>query len=582
MKLKNIQINGFGKLEDKNVAFDNIINLVVGENESGKSTFMGFIKAIFYGINKNKAGNSFSEFERYKPWKDIEFSGKAEYELDGKSYSIFRDFNKNSAKVYDAAGNDISKNYSKDKSRGISIGVEELKIDEETFENTAFIRQNTVCVDIDSQKSIIQKLTNMFQSGDENVSYENVTKKLEKILYEEVGTDRTQNKPKNIVVRELALKRIQKDQLIGKRDRQENLGNEIKKIESKLTEITREISIANNVYEIKEKYQNLLREKRNIYEAEQKVIEKRKIEDERKALLAKKKINILMSIVVLLVILVAIIFKNYFVLIALIPAIAVIVMNNTKKNNEKESTNETNQFDLIVEELKKKENKELQQLEKNGIKKSMIDRKITEIKDLIDGYEKTKNDYILQSHKLKLEEESLEQGVNKLNELEEDIESLSEKKKQIDEKEEALRLALDVFRNSYEELKEKIVPDITEEIKKCVAQTTNGEYTNVKYNDNTGVVIENKYGEIITLDKLSIGTMDQIYLGFRLAILNRLSNVPMILDEAFVYYDDMRLENILKVLSKISTEKQIILFTCSNREKNILDKLEVKYNLIKI
>ena len=34
-----------------------------------------------------KKNDSFSELEKYKPWKDIEFSGKAEYELDDVTYS---------------------------------------------------------------------------------------------------------------------------------------------------------------------------------------------------------------------------------------------------------------------------------------------------------------------------------------------------------------------------------------------------------------------------------------------------------------------------------------------------------------
>ena len=287
----------------------------------------------------------------------------------------------------------------------------------------------------------------------------------------------------------------------------------------------------------------------------------------------RKRTNLLMIVISLVVFILSIVLKKYLLLIALIPVAMYIVLNNLKKAKVEEAVSETNQFDLTVEELKKKENKELAQLEKNGIKKSMIDRKITELKTLIDGYEKSKNDYILQSHKLKLEEETLETGVNKLNELEEDIENLIDKKKKIDEKEESLKLALEVFNDSYEELKAKIVPDITQEIQKCVAETTNREYTNVKYNDENGVVVENKYGEIVTLDKLSVGTIDQIYLGFRLAILNKLSNVPLILDEAFAYYDDERLMNILKTLERISLDKQIIIFTCSQREKEILDKM---------
>ena len=129
-------------------------------------------------------------------------------------------------------------------------------------------------------------------------------------------------------------------------------------------------------------------------------------------------------------------------------------------------------------------------------------------------------------------------------------------------------------------MKAKIVPDITCEIRKCVTETTNGEYTNVKYNDENGIVIENKFGEIVTIDKLSTGTIDQIYLGFRLAILNKLSDVPIILDETFAYYDDARLKNILNSLKNISKNKQVIIFTCSEREKKILNELEIEYNLI--
>lgn len=582
MKLKNIQINGFGKLENVNINFGDNINLIVGSNESGKSTLMGFIKAIFYGVNRNKAGNSFSELERYKPWNDIEFSGKAEYEIDNVKYSVFRDFNRNNTKIYDESGNEITKNYNKDKTRGVLLGNEQFGIDEELFENTAFITQKNVDVGINSQRTMIQKLTNMIQSGDENTSFENITKKLEKVLYEEVGTDRTQNKPKNIILRELALKKIQKEQLIGKRERKEIIEREIKAITNKIQETTKDIDVASSVYDIKNRYQSLLNEKRNLYEAEQKVLEKQKLEEEKKKLKSRKNINILALILALVILTLTVFLKNYLLLIAIIPVIFLMIINNIKIKNKDEVVVETHQFDLIVEELKKKENKELEKLHKNGIKKNITDRKITELKTLIDGYEKSKNDFILQSHKLKLEEENLEHGVNSLNEIEADIEMLNEKKEKLVNKEESLKLALEVLGDSYEELKETIIPNIAEEIKECVSYTTNGEYTNIKYNDLSGIVIENKLGEIVTVDKLSTGTMDQIYLGFRLAILNKLANIPIILDEAFAYYDDARLANILEVLIKISKDKQVIIFSCSEREKTIFDKMGIKYNFVEM
>ena len=58
--------------------------------------------------------------------------------------------------------------------------------------------------------------------------------------------------------------------------------------------------------------------------------------------------------------------------------------------------------------------------------------------------------------------------------------------------------------------------------------------------------------------------------------------MPVILDEAFAYYDEERLENILSYLANEYNEKQTIIFTCTEREKEILTKLGVNYNLIQL
>ena len=52
-----MQINGFGNLENKSLELDDNTNILYGKNETGKSTLAGFIKGIFYGVNRNKAGN---------------------------------------------------------------------------------------------------------------------------------------------------------------------------------------------------------------------------------------------------------------------------------------------------------------------------------------------------------------------------------------------------------------------------------------------------------------------------------------------------------------------------------------------
>lgn len=58
--------------------------------------------------------------------------------------------------------------------------------------------------------------------------------------------------------------------------------------------------------------------------------------------------------------------------------------------------------------------------------------------------------------------------------------------------------------------------------------------------------------------------------------------MPIMLDESFAYYDEERLQNILKYLHTEFKNTQIIIFTCTNREKDILDKLKIEYQNIEL
>ena len=110
------------------------------------------------------------------------------------------------------------------------------------------------------------------------------------------------------------------------------------------------------------------------------------------------------------------------------------------------------------------------------------------------------------------------------------------------------------------------------------------KYTKVGINEENGLIVENEYGEYISAELLSTGTIDQLYLSLRLSMIDDLSNekMPIILDEAFAYYDDNRLENIIKFLYNNMKDHQVIIFTCTRREQEILNKLDIEYNLVEI
>ena len=145
MKIQKLHINAFGNIKNKDIELSDGINVIYGKNEAGKSTLLKFIVDMLYGISKNKRGKDFSDYDKFKPWSSDEFSGKISYSLDnGKRYEIFRDFNKKNPIIYDEELNDISKDFSIDKTNGSEFFIEQTKIDENTFLATLASMQQEV------------------------------------------------------------------------------------------------------------------------------------------------------------------------------------------------------------------------------------------------------------------------------------------------------------------------------------------------------------------------------------------------------------------------------------------------------
>lgn len=199
MRLNKLRINGFGKILDKEINFNEKLNIVFGPNESGKSTIQAFIKAMLFGLGKScKSG--ISEKERFKPWKTSEYGGLIEYSLDDmRKFCVWRDFNSNQTKVNDSEYKDITNEFDKSKAGGVLFAQEHLGINGVLFENTCFISQLGIRLDSESRLLLSDRITNLVETGNENVSYIQAVKILEKALVEEVGTDRTSERPINKV-----------------------------------------------------------------------------------------------------------------------------------------------------------------------------------------------------------------------------------------------------------------------------------------------------------------------------------------------------------------------------------------------
>lgn len=189
MKIQTIKINQFGKLQNKEITLSDHINLIHGKNESGKSTLLKFILGMFYGLSKNKNGKTYTDFEKYTPWQEIDFSGKIKYTLSNhETYEVFREFRKKSPQIYNDRFEEISKNYTIDKNTGNRFFTEQTGIEEEFFTKTIVSMQNETRLGEKEQANLVQNLSNLVNTGEDNLSYQKIINKLNKRQLEEIGT----------------------------------------------------------------------------------------------------------------------------------------------------------------------------------------------------------------------------------------------------------------------------------------------------------------------------------------------------------------------------------------------------------
>ena len=240
MKINKLKINSYGKLKEKEINLENGINLIYGENEAGKSTLIKFIINSFYGISKNKKGKEFSDYEKYKPWTGEEFSGKINYELDNKEkYELFRDFNKKNPKIFNENMEEITKEFNIDKNKGNEFFYEQTKIDEDLFLSTLAINQKEVKLEKQTQNILIQKIANLVGTGDDNISYKRAIDRINRRQLDEIGSERSREKPINIISRKIEELENEKKELEKYRDykynfedEENNLNDEILKLEN--------------------------------------------------------------------------------------------------------------------------------------------------------------------------------------------------------------------------------------------------------------------------------------------------------------------------------------------------------------
>jgi len=618
MKIENLKINGFGNIQNKEIILFPNINIIFGNNESGKSTLLKFIPGMLYGINRNKNGKEISDYEKYKPWNTEEYSGKLSYRLEnGEYFEIYRKFSSKAPKVYNEQLEDITVNFKTDKARGSNFFKEQTEVEEELLMSTNVIAQTETKLEKPKQNLLIQQITNIISSGEENSSYIIAKDKLAKKILDEVGTQRTFQKPINIISEKLEKLKNEKKYLEENKINKIKTEENIEKIKTEEKNKKIELEIIKEIKKIKQE-ENIEEEKIKINEnnLEEIFIKKEELNEKQKNKTENKKINnifyLFLGIIFSLTVVSFLInFNNlikYFLLIINIFYLTYLFFKinknkkqiNKKIKEENKIKKENNLLENLInekkEEIEKIKNKKQEKItiEKINLKnKYNLSQKIIEdyfacnlieLENIIETKELNIKTLELKLYENKLENKSIEEKLENLVSIEEELYNTNEKKQELIFLSNSIQLASQILDEAYEEMKEKIIPEFTSNLSKATKAITFGKYQKVNFNDTEGLLVEKNDGDYVKAENLSQGTIDQMYLALRLSIAEKISKepLPIILDETFAYYDANRLKNTLQYLSENYKNHQIIILTCSTREKEALEELKIEYNEIKL
>lgn len=168
MWIIEVVLKNFGKFKDKKILLSEGINLIYGENESGKTTVFTGIRAMLFGLTRGRGkaakGDTFSQYE---PWEEGNYyAGVLRFACEDRKFQIARRFDKygKSAHLFcETDGEELS----------VEDGDLEMLLDgmdEAAFINTVLVGQRSV----ETSSSLVAEMknyaVNYFATGNSEIN----------------------------------------------------------------------------------------------------------------------------------------------------------------------------------------------------------------------------------------------------------------------------------------------------------------------------------------------------------------------------------------------------------------------------
>lgn len=546
MRVDKLHLQDFGQFHNKDITLAPGVNVLYGANEAGKTTIKDFIVDMLYGIDKSRGlAARFDHYEQKRPINGTAFSGSMEVNIEGGDYLIERNFSRQEKAT---------------SVRDLDNGREVPLPEEHNLVGTLFATDkstylNTLCVgsmDAATDKEITDKLNNYIVN---------------------MASTKTGDIDAVSAIMEL-------------KNKKKTFSN--KALEAKEAELTAKLSLDRDfdaeIAAVKEEYAKV---EASMAESKQEPLKftpiknpnekERTIPEKEPATKRERDIAMLRNMGpksfldnAFIILFLAILMVGVFV------GIAYFVPNNVpqvKMGIMGFGVALAILMTLQVFSRRAALYKLLEELEiEDGFKEAKAENADVG----------TQRDFVNKLSNLRLKEQSI---MKERTEQEQTLLELNRLKEQMANNETELA-ALDLAMKTIQDLSEEIYDSfggvLNEQVSEIISRITSNKYTEVRIDDQLKVMVKSG-NSFITMEYLSTGTMEQIYLALRLSIANVLieEDMPIILDDIFVTYDYQRLKETLACLGEY-LNRQIIIFTTNPGIQDMFTSLGIQSNYIAI
>lgn len=557
MRVDKLHLQDFGQFHEMDLTLAPGINVVYGNNEAGKTTIKDFIVDMLYGIDKARGlGARFDHYEQRKPINGSAFSGSMEVSIEGADYLIERNFARQEKKTT-----------VRDLDSGREVPLQEdnsllgtlLQTDKSTYINTLCVGQMGAATDKDIADKLNNYIVNMASTRTGDIDAVNAIMELK-------------NKKKAFSNKELENK---EQELTAKLNLDRDFDAEIAAVKEKYAKVEASASgksgeqlkftpIKNTAVEEAEKDRF-----GNTYAKQEMPARPLTKEEKDKQMLRNMGKKSLLDNVIVILCIGILLIALFFGLAYVVPVDDQIIKMGIMGFGVLLSLSTTIQvlarrsyLYKLLEELEIEQGFEAAKAESAGVGSQ---------REVVNQLSSLR----LQEQNIMKERSEQEQALAEITKLKEQMQANSVELA-------ALDLAIKTIQDLSEEIYDSFGSVLNEQVSNIVRRITGNKYSEVKIDDQLRVMVKSG-SSYISMDYLSTGTIEQIYLALRLSIADVLiaENMPIIMDDTFVAYDDQRIKETLSCLGEY-LNRQIIIFTTNSKIQGMFADLGIENNYIAI